>query len=174
MSAGSPEPFALGRHRLGIAPDGRLVTAAPLDAAIGPQLADVFASMEPWAAYPYPAAALAVYFARATAEAPRLAIDHDGRLAGVVGLRLDWLRGPYIQFLGLLPEAQGKGLGAVVLAWVETEARRSGARNLWVAASDFNTGALRFYERAGFHRVADLDGLVRDDRIEVLLRKRLG
>lgn len=174
MSAGSPEPFALGLHRLGDTTDGRPLTAAPLDAAIAPQLADAFAGMEPWAAYPYPAPALALYFGGSTVEAPRLAIDHDGRLAGVVGLRLDWLRGPYIQFLGLLPEAQGKGLGAVVLAWVEAEARRGGARNLWVAASDFNTGALRFYERAGFHRVADLDGLVRDDRTEVLLRKRLG
>jgi GNAT superfamily N-acetyltransferase len=174
MSACPPEPFALAAHRLGLAADGRLVTAAPLDPALAPQLASVFAGMEPWAAYPYPAAQLAAYLAACTVEAPRFAIHHDGCLVGVVGLRLDWLRGPYIQFLGVLAGAQGKGLGTVVLAWVEAEARRSGARNLWVAASDFNAGALRFYERAGFHRIADLEGLVCDDRTEVLLRMRLG
>jgi ribosomal protein S18 acetylase RimI-like enzyme len=42
-----------------------------------------------------------------------------------------------------------------------------------VAASDFNSGALRFYERHGFVRVAALEGLVAEGRSEILLRKRL-
>ncbi len=53
------------------------------------------------------------------------------------------------------------------------QARAAGDRNLWVCASDFNAAGIMFYERHGFSRVADLDGLVRDGRTEVLLRKRL-
>lgn len=94
-------------------------------------------------------------------------------IIGALGLRLDWLRGPYVQFLAVLPANQTRGIGALILAWVERQALARAERNLWVAASDFNTGALRFYERHGFSRVADLDGLVREGRKEILLRKRI-
>jgi GNAT superfamily N-acetyltransferase len=75
--------------------------------------------------------------------------------------------------LGLLPGYQGCGFGAAVLARIEREAREVSQRNLWVVASDFNSGALRFYERYGFARVAALEALVAEGRDEVLLRKRL-
>lgn len=165
--------FAPACHVFGRTLDGAVLTAEPLDAAAAPALGEAFAVIDPWAAYPYPAAALARYLASGTPEAPIFALATEGRAAGALGLRLEWLRGPYIQFLGLLPETQGRGIGRQAMAWVEREARRAGARNLWVAASDFNAGALRFYERHGFSRIADLDGLVRDERTEVLLRKRL-
>ena len=59
------------------------------------------------------------------------------------------------------------------MAFMEREARAAEERNLWVAASEINDGAIRFYERHGFVRVAALDGLAYDDRVEFLLRKRL-
>ena len=37
--------------------------------------------------------------------APRFAVWLGGKLAGAAGLRLNWLRGPYVQFLGVLPDA---------------------------------------------------------------------
>ena len=165
--------FASACHVLGRTRGGAVLTSEPLDAVLAPVLGEAFAAMDPWAAYPYPAAALVRYLASGTREAPIFALATEGRAVGALGLRLEWLRGPYIQFLGLLPETQGRGIGGLAMAWVEREARRAGARNLWVAASDFNAGALRFYERHGFSRIADLDGLVRDERTEVLLRKRL-
>jgi ribosomal protein S18 acetylase RimI-like enzyme len=55
----------------------------------------------------------------------------------------------------------------------ETEARAAEERNLWVLASQINAGAIRFYERHGFEKVADLDGLAYDGRTEFMFRKRL-
>ena len=85
----------------------------------------------------------------------------------------DRLRGPYLQFLGVLPTFQRLGLGRAMLTWFEKEARARGERNLWVATSDFNQNALRFYEHQGFEHAAVLDDLVRDGISEILLRKRL-
>lgn len=169
----SRPPFTLAAHHVDLAAGGEAMALSPLDQRLVPALAAAFAAMEPWSVYPYPESALATYLAGARPDAPVFAITVAGAVTGAAGLRLDWLRGPYIQFLGLLHDAQGAGIGAAVLGWIEAEARRSGARNLWVAASDFNAGALRFYSRHGFRPVADLPGLVRDDRTEVLLRKQL-
>jgi hypothetical protein len=58
-----------------------------------------------------------------------------------------------------------------ILAWFEQEALSHGARNLWVCASSFNPGALRFYERHGFPPAATLPGLVADGYDEILRRK---
>jgi diamine N-acetyltransferase len=138
--------------------------------ALGPALA----AIDPWATYPsYPASALSAYLGKDEPGAPRYSLHTGDALAGAVGLRLDWLRGPYLQLLGLLPGYQGCGFGAAVLAWIEREARVAKQRNLWVVASDFNSGALRFYERCGFTRVAALEALVADGCDEILLRKRL-
>jgi ribosomal protein S18 acetylase RimI-like enzyme len=129
--------------------------------------------MEPWSRYPFTAAALKAYFAGDETGAPRYAIRLENRLAGALGLRLNWLRGPYIQFLGLVPGAQGEGAGSHLIDKLVEEARAAGERNLWVAASAFNTGALKFYERHGFVRAAELDGVVQEGIYEILLRKRL-
>lgn len=86
-------------------------------------------------------------------------------------MRLNWLRGPHVQFFGILPAFQRSGIGAILLAWIEAQAQ--GERNLWLTVSDFNLEARAFYERHGFALVAPLPGLVRDDRTELLMRKRL-
>lgn len=145
----------------------------PLAAADCAHLGEAFARMDPWASYPYPAHGLTSYFANSEPGSPRYAIRAGATIAGVAGLRLEWLRGPYLQFLGLLPAFQGQGAGALVLDWLAREARAAGDRNLWVCASDFNGAGIRFYERHGFVRQATLDDLVRDGRAEILLRKRL-
>lgn len=175
--AGSPPPFSaerydLGRVRVSAGGGESAVTVTPFPSAAASQLAEALAAIDPWKSYPYPASGLARYFASSAPTAPIYALCTGGTIAGVVGLRLDWLRGPYLQFLGILPEHQGLGLGARVLDWMQREAGPQ-TRNLWVCASDFNVGAIRFYERHGFRRIAVLDGLVQDDRTEVLLRKRL-
>ncbi len=147
--------------------------ASPCTPAEARELAAIFAGMEPWSRYPFPAVALETYLASDETGAPRYAIRLQNRLAGALGLRLNWLRGPYIQFFGMAPGAQGEGAGSHVLDRLIEDARASGERNLWVASSAFNTSALRFYERHGFVRVAELDGLVQEGIDEILLRKRL-
>lgn len=183
----SRQPFLAERFEIGgIAPRGdgdapgtmlrhvraAQVTLQPFPSYEAARLGEALAAIDPWKSYPYPASGLARYFASGTDAAPVFAILAGEHIAGVAGLRLDWLRGPYLQFLGLLPQFHGSGLGSLVLDWMAREAGPS-ARNLWVCASDFNTAAIRFYQRHGFERVALLEALVQDDRNEVLMRKRL-
>jgi diamine N-acetyltransferase len=101
----------------------------------------------------------------------RYVIEADGKEAGVISLRSPWLKGPYLELLAIFPKFQGRGIGTKLLHWMEQEAVQHGARNLWVCASTFNTGALRFYERHGFTQIAALFGLVDDNSDEILLRK---
>jgi len=149
------------------------VTLIRLPVAEATALGEAFAAIDPWASYPYPASGLAAYFSQGDNSAPVFAVQIAEATVGVVGLRLNWLRGPYLQFLGFLPEHQSLGLGSLVLDWIETQTRRAGHSNVFVAASDFNEAALRFYERHGFERAGLLKGLVREDRDEILLHKKL-
>ncbi len=150
-----------------------LLTLDACDATAAQTLADQFAGMLPWSRYPFSAKALASYLAAQEAGAPRYAIFAKGQLAGALGLRFNWLRGPYVQFLGILPGYQGHGAGRAVMSQLIAEARAHGDRNVWVAASSFNADALRFYERLGFTHAALLDGLVQDGIDEVLMRLRI-
>lgn len=172
---GASNPYILlSPVELGRTNDGTLAcTLAPFPAEKAALLGDAFAAIDPWASYPYPASALARYFADAEPGAPRYLVMVGEDIAGVVGLRLNWLRGPYLQFLGILPPYQGQALGARVLAWLEAAALSATDSNLWVCASDFNRDGIKFYERHGFARIAEIDGLVKDGKTEVLFRKQL-
>ncbi len=166
--AGTTAPF-LGTHYK-LAPNIELGVFAPFETG---QAGVICAGMDPWARYRATAQELAALLSQAEPGAPRFAIRVNGRLEGAIVLRTNWLAGPYIQMLALAPSAQGQRVGSLVMEFVESQARKAGCRNLWVAASDFNAGALRFYERHGFVRVAEIDALLRNDRNEVLLRKKL-
>lgn len=134
------------------------------------QLGAALAAIDPWRRMAYPADALTAYLERQDAAAPRYAVRCDDDLAGCLAVRDPWLKGPYLEILGLLPGFQGHGIGARILGWFEHEAGR-GARNLWVVASSFNERAIAFYASHGFAPVATLPGLVCDNFDEVLLRK---
>lgn len=169
-----PAPFASERYELTLAGEcAEALVVVPLPESEAQWLAEAFANIDPWASYAYPAQALAAYLAKQEPGAPRFLLKLGSETAGAAGMRLGWLRGPYIQFLGLLPSFQRRGLGSAVLAWAARESRAAKDRNLWVAASDINGDAIRFYERHGFAPVAQLEGLVYDGRTEILLRKRL-
>ena len=47
----------------------------------------------------------------------------------------------------------GKGIGTRLMLLVRDEARRLGARTLWLSVYERNVRAVRFYERFGFARV---------------------
>jgi diamine N-acetyltransferase len=135
-------------------------------------IAEVLASSEPWATLEFSSASLANYLTRDDAALRRYAVSVAGELAGVICIRYPWLRGPYIELLGLFPACRGKGVGKQLLAWAETEARRE-AGNLWVVTSSFNHQALSFYQRLGFRPIGPIGGLVSPEHDEILLRKRL-
>ncbi len=136
-------------------------------------LGSALGAIEPWLSYPISVDGLTSYCATIEPGAPRYAIYVGADLAGAIGLRTNWLRGPYLQLLGIVPAAQGMGVGQMVLDWIECGARVGQQRNFWVAAADYNIRAIQFYERHGFTHVATIDGLVHDTRSDVLLRKKL-
>ncbi|MBZ0210095.1 MAG: GNAT family N-acetyltransferase [Hyphomicrobium sp.] len=163
--------FARARYELPV--EGGPLVITPLGAAEGDRLGVVFAAIDPWAAYAYPAAALSRFLAASEPAAQRLQLSLGDDVAGAAVIRTRWLRGPYLQFLAVVPGLQGRGIGSTVLRWMEREARMARERNLWVVASEINAGAMRFYERHGFEPTARLDDLVCDGRTEILMRKRL-
>jgi diamine N-acetyltransferase len=163
-------PASFSASHYDVSPGVTLTLLKPFEAG---QVGVLFASIDPWARYPYTAAQLTKFFAENEPGAPRFAIRVDGALEGGLIVRTNWFRGPYIHMLALAPGVQGRAIGSAVMDFIEREARRTAERNVWVAASDFNEGALRFYARHGFTRVAAIPGLVRDERTEILLRKQL-
>jgi GNAT superfamily N-acetyltransferase len=168
MSSG---PFRANGYALPLA--AGTLTLRPFPANQAERLGTAFAAIDPWASYRYPAAAITSYLA---AEEPcdvRFLLQVDGAVAGAVGVQPLWLRGPYIRFLGIVPDFQRRGLGSAILSWIDAEARKQNVRNLWVVASQINTGGIRFYERHGFEQAAVFDALAYDGRDEILLRKRL-
>jgi GNAT superfamily N-acetyltransferase len=123
---------------------------------------------DPYLTLGYRAETLAGYLTRPDPSLNRYAIDMDGRFCGILALRKPWLRGPLIEMLALLPAAQGKGLGSLILDRCKIEA----GKNLWATVSDFHEPARRFYAKAGFEEVGALPGIVAEDRSEILLRWR--
>jgi GNAT superfamily N-acetyltransferase len=133
-------------------------------------VAEMLAVSEPWASLEFSAASLASYLRRDDAALRQYLVSVDGNVAGVICVRHPWLRGPYIELLGISPDYRGKGIGKQVLSWVETEARLE-AKNLWVLTSSFNHQALNFYQNLGFHPIGPIQGLVTPEHDEILLRK---
>jgi len=168
-----PARFDAQSYILPAIADGRRPTLGPLPAEAAHPLSAEIAAMHPWREYPYPVEAFYRMLTAHEPGAPRFAILLEEEIVGVCLIRTAWLRGPYLQFLALVPRAHNLGIGGALLAWLESEARRAEERNLWVAASQINPGAIRFYERAGFTKVADLENLAYEGYMEFLFRKRL-
>jgi ribosomal protein S18 acetylase RimI-like enzyme len=79
----------------------------------------------------------------------------DSRVAGFAALSDDFLEHIYVH-----PQAQGRGLGTVLLAL--SKARRPEGLRLWVFQK--NEGARRLYERHGFELVELTDGAGNEER----------
>ena len=135
-------------------------------------VAEMLSTSEPWISLKFSVNSLASYLVRDDAALHRYVVSVDDNLAGVICVRYPWLRGPYIELLGVFPNYRGKGIGKLVLAWAETEARRE-AKNLWVLTSSFNHQALNFYQGIGFYPIGPIQGLVTPEHDEILLRKCL-
>ena len=86
----------------------------------------------------------------------------------------DWLRGPLLELLAVLPQFQSKCLGKELILWLAEETKRQGQTNPWTISSVFKASARAFYRRQGFEEVGELPGLISPNETEVLLRLRLG
>lgn len=144
----------------------------PLQEGDAELIASQMVNMEPWRTLNYAVAPLKAYLAAPDPSLQRYAVWADNAVCGVIAVRYPWLRGAYLELIGVFPDRQQRGLGRALLAWLEreTEAR---AANLWVLVSSFNHAAKRFYLRRGFHEIGAIDALVSAQSTELLLRKVL-
>lgn len=146
-------------------------------AAVGPsdaeRLGQIFSTIDPWRRLQFSAQRLSGFIAEAGGGSARFAIRRDGKAVGFVSIEPAWLCGPYLHFLGVVPDQQGAGIGSAVLTWFVDQARQAGERNAWICVSAFNAGARRFYATQGFTEAACLDDLLRTGEAEILLRKQL-
>ncbi len=150
------------------------LTDGPLRPLAGDEvapLAAACAAIDPYRRLGISAAGLGAYLAREDPALHRFAIVTDDGAAGVLALREPWLRGPFIEMLAILPDAQGRGLGRQVIHWAAARASSSGG-NLWATVSDFNEAARIFYRRLDFIEMVELPGLITPAAGEILLRRR--
>ncbi len=137
------------------------------------RLGAALAAMPPWSVIGWPAGRLTAGLMREEPCLRRFEVVVEGELAGIASIQAPFLHGPYLQLLAILPEFQGRRLGSAVLEWMEREARRQEARQLWLCVSTHNARARALYERFGFEEAALLDKLATAASDEVLMRKRL-
>jgi ribosomal protein S18 acetylase RimI-like enzyme len=143
-----------------------------LTVADATNLSDALASMSPWKELGMEAVTLNAYLLKEDASLLKLSIRVSDCLAGVLMLRIPWLRGPYLELFCVLPKYQGSGIGRSALKHIMNRASKK-YPNIWVCASEFNDSALRFYEHQGFTRICVIDELVTPNHNEILLRRRL-
>ena len=135
-------------------------------------ISQFLAVMDPWLTLGFSSTGISNYLCRHDPALKRFGIFHGETAIGVLCIRYPWLRGPYIELLGIEAAYQGKGIAKEAVAWIE-EQTAPHARNIWVVASSFNTKALVAYERLGFSRISLIEDLVSDGKNEVLMRKAL-
>ena len=136
-------------------------------------LAPEMAAIDPWRRLGIDAGRLTASLTTTRSDVISFEARRDGTVRGLLSMRLDWLFGPYIRLLAVLPSAQSSGVGSGLIAHAADIARSRNDSNLWVCASAFNTAAIGFYERQGFARIGTLHGLVVPTEDEVLLRLQL-
>jgi ribosomal protein S18 acetylase RimI-like enzyme len=151
------------------------VTIRPLTSRDIPSLAVELAKLSLMVRYGRDAAALGRSLESALARGESLLVaDEDGALRG-----LAWFvpsgtlaLGGYLRLIAVVPGGEGRGTGLALLRAFEAETARH-APHAFLLVSDFNAGAIRFYEREGYARVGPLPGLVLPDVAELLYWKRL-
>jgi GNAT superfamily N-acetyltransferase len=128
--------------------------------------------MDPWQTLHYTAPMLQRYLLSLDDTLHRYAVVSQDTTIGVVCVRYPWLRGPYLELIGLDVAHQGLGVGKSILQWLEGQAQLE-SHNVWVLVSAFNTRARTFYTRQGFTEIGPLKDFVRPGYDEILLRKVL-
>jgi len=159
------DPFSAEQYVLQSCTLGALMSNADAD-FVSRQLAKI----DPWRSLGYSSEGLCRYFLRKDPALSRYLVFVNNRKAGIVCVRYPWLRGAYIEMIGLSESFQGMGIGREVIGWIEAQTLAA-SQNIWAMVSAFNKRAISFYERAGFVKIAPVHDLIRRGEDEILYRK---
>lgn len=145
----------------------------PMQAEWAALFGEALAGIDPWLRLGYSSTALARYLSADGPERHALVLLQGEVPAACLTLRPNWLRGPLLELLAVLPGFQGNGLGKALILWLAERARQQGQNNLWTISSEFNQSARAFYRRQRFAEAGVLPGLIKPGETEILLRLRL-
>jgi ribosomal protein S18 acetylase RimI-like enzyme len=160
-----PLPFSLPSYDIGTV---RLVNDMSHAATLG----HLLASIDPWRAQGRTADEMTLRFAREDPSAGRFAIVREEVVIGAVIVRYPFLRGAYLETLGLSETTRGLGIGRSIVDWMAREIDGE-AGNLWLCVTDWNEAARGFYRRLGFDEIAPLPDLSVQGMTEIFMRKQL-
>ena len=133
----------------------------------------MLADSEPWKRLGYTATDWARLFDGMPQGRDAFVIETNGSVAGLALIRQRFLMGDYLELLAIAPGARGKGLGGILLTYLE-ELVFARAKNLFVCVSDFNQEARRFYRKHGYQKIGPIPNFLIPGSSEILLRKTVG
>jgi ribosomal-protein-alanine N-acetyltransferase len=100
-----------------------------------------------------------------------VAIDDIGELTGWAGVRVVGDEAEVLT-VGVVPEARRRGIGLQLLTDLLVEARRRGARAMYLEVRVDNEPARRLYEREGFSKVGIRRGYYDGGRVDAVVMRR--
>ena len=145
-------------------------TLAPMNGEYASATAREAAGSDPWKRLGYGEKALHAYLTRADPSLFRASVLSRGKLMGALCVREPWLKGPYLEFIVVFEGFRGQGAGSQLVEWFDRTASGAWGRS-WIMVSEFNNGARRLYERAGYVEAARFPGLTAEGLTELLLVK---
>ncbi len=94
-----------------------------------------------------------VFWSELAAGRSYVVAELDGRVVGYAGLAVAGSDAD-VQTVAVSPDAQGRGLGRLLLDALVAEAARHGATSVLLEVRADNPAAIALYERTGFERIA--------------------
>jgi ribosomal protein S18 acetylase RimI-like enzyme len=134
---------------------------------------ELLASSDPWKRLGYQAKDWDSYFTPLPQGRDSYVVEQNSRVAGIAVVRQKFLLGDYLELLGVADWARGKGLGGLLLAYVEVSVFER-VQNLFACVSDFNDQARHFYKKQGYEEIGPMPNLLIPGSAEILLRKTTG
>jgi len=109
-------------------------------------------------------------------QAGEFAVAHlHGEVVGFIWFRLNgtFHHSGYIRWIGVAPQAQGRGVGRRLMAYAERKIFAAGP-NSFLMVSSFNRAAQAFYRTLGYRRVGVIPDYVVRGITELVYRKTRG
>jgi ribosomal protein S18 acetylase RimI-like enzyme len=134
---------------------------------------ELLTDADPWKCLGYQAKDWDSYFTPLPQGRDSFVVEQDGSVAGIAIVRQQFLLGDYLELLGVVGWARGKGLGGQLLAHAEALVFAR-VKNLFACVSDFNEPARAFYKKHGYQAIGPMPNFLIPGSAEILLRKTSG